>query len=542
MSIAATGPTLAAGTEWGTPSASSVYGVQIGFDQPATLPADTTRVEMLVSVPGTTGPFVTEVVPDALGRPVTLRYTYDAAGSHVYPNTRFEGRWRVTRADGTVEVGPSVAVTYADTTHDWRTKTGDVVRVHWYEGDDRFAARVLAVGEEGLAKASEFLGVTESAPVDFFIYASRDDFMAAFGSGSQEWAGAFALPETRTLIANIPPDEFDTQLVGTYVPHELAHIVFDTATANPYHDPPRWLNEGLAVYLTEGYASNWRSSLRDGVADGRLLPLEAIATVFPTTTDGADLAYAESVSAVSHMVDRYGEDALVRLVRAYADGVSDDEAFTTGLGVTVAGFEEDWRASIGASAPERQGPRPAPPGPVPPAWLAASPAPSQPGAGASPAASGSTSPARTAEPPPVTPQPDGGPAEGQSGVPLLVVTAAAVVGVLVASLLFFAGTRRRRSRGGPGPAGTTSMGAPGQAPSIGEVPPVPDAERSPDPAAAPAGPEDASTPAPTTAAGPPEPAAFPAGDPRPRPIVWPADDGQHPAEETPSSGDGEQAR
>ena len=36
------------------------------------------------------------------------------------------------------------------------------------------------------------------------------------------------------------------------VPHELTHLVFDTAVTNPYHFPPRWLNEGLAVYLSEG--------------------------------------------------------------------------------------------------------------------------------------------------------------------------------------------------------------------------------------------------------------------------------------------------
>ncbi len=494
LSAAATGPALAAETEWGTPSASSLYGVTVGFSQPVTLPTDATRVEMLLTVPGVDGPFVTEVVPEFLGRPTTLDYTYDAAASHVYPNTRFEGRWRVTRADGTVEVGPGASVTYADTTHDWRTKTGEVVRLHWYEGNDRFAERALAVGEEGLAKASEFLGVTESEPVDFFIYASREDFMAAFGSGSYEWAGAFALPETRTLIADIPPDEIDTELVSLYVPHELAHVVFGTATANPLHEPPRWLNEGLAVYLTEGYASNWRSSLRDGVADGRLLPLGAIANVFPTSSDGADLAYAESVSAVSHMVDQYGKDALVRLVRAYADGVSDDEAFTAGLGVTVAGFEADWLESIGASAPERQGPRPAPPGPVPSAWLVASPEPATPDPTvAAPVTSPGTTEPVTPTPPSVLPS-GGGAGDGQSGMPLLLVTLAAVVAVAVATLVFFARARRRRAVGPPAPTVPT------------DAPPAPPA--------------------------PPAPAPDVPGPATPRPIVWAPEEPQRP----PSSG------
>jgi hypothetical protein len=518
LAATSTAAVAAAAPEWGTPQAESAYGIGVQFSQPVTLPADTARVEMLLESPGGDGLLVSEVAPGALGQPTTLAFTYDTAASHAYPNTRFTGRWRVTRADGTVDVGPSASVTYADTTHDWRTKTGELVRVHWYEGDDRFAERILAVGEEGLAKASAFLGVAESEPVDFFIYASRDDFMAAFGSGSQEWAGAFALPETRTLIGDIPPDAFDTQLVSLYVPHELAHVVFDTATANPYHEPPRWLNEGLAVYLTEGYAANWRSSLRDGVADDRLLPLGAIATVFPTAADGADLAYAESVSAVAHMVDRYGKDALVRLVRAYADGVSDDEAFTAGLGVTLAEFEADWLASIDASAPERRGPQPAPAGPVPSAWLAASPAPDAPDATAPPAGAGPTappdasSPAATADPG-ATGQASPGTAGDRSGLPLFLVTLAAVVAVIIATIVFFAWTRRRRRRPPPTfPTGDTAP--PDGAPAV------------PTAAGAPAGSqvEEAADPAgvagPPAAAPPSEPASRPPLDRRPAPVVW----------------------
>ena len=38
------------------------------------------------------------------------------------------------------------------------------------------------------------------------------------------------------------------------VAHELTHLVFNENTDNPYHEPPRWLNEGIAVYLSEGYS------------------------------------------------------------------------------------------------------------------------------------------------------------------------------------------------------------------------------------------------------------------------------------------------
>ena len=37
--------------------------------------------------------------------------------------------------------------------------------------------------------------------------------------------------------------------------------MFDTAVDNPYHFPPRWLNEGLAVYLSVGYDTSDRSAV-----------------------------------------------------------------------------------------------------------------------------------------------------------------------------------------------------------------------------------------------------------------------------------------
>ena len=53
------GTVRAASVEWGTPTAASHFGAAVEFEQPATLPADTSRVEVLVTLPGDAGPFVT---------------------------------------------------------------------------------------------------------------------------------------------------------------------------------------------------------------------------------------------------------------------------------------------------------------------------------------------------------------------------------------------------------------------------------------------------------------------------------------------------
>ena len=104
---------------------------------------------------------------------------------------------------------------------------------------------------------------------------------------------------------------------------------------------------------------------------GALTPLAAIAGLFPTTYDSFSLAYAQSVSAVDFFIDTYGQDALVRLIGTYRDGVTDDEAFEAATGATSGPSMTPGSRRRVCARPEPYGPQPAPRGPQPSAWLAA---------------------------------------------------------------------------------------------------------------------------------------------------------------------------
>ena len=416
------------------PTGTFEFGTSITFSDAITLASAPKRVELLLSQPGSIGPSAIEVPNPGPGQH-TVSDVIQIADGHVYPNTTFSARWRVTDPDGTQELSSSMTLSYLDTRFDWRTKVGSIVRVHWYDGDDAFGARALAIGEKGIANASALLGVTETKPVDFYIYAANQPFYDALGPGTRENVGGLANAQIRTLFALITPDEINDAWVGTVIPHELTHLVFNTAVDNPYHAPPRWLNEGLAVYLSEGYTPSWRASVADAVDSGGIIPLDGLIGQFPTTADQFTLAYGESVAAVDFMIRRYGKPALVTLIRSYAAGVSDDEAFTAALGVDTAGFSAAWLKDLGVAAPKAYGPQPAPPGPVPPGWDGSAAAAS--GAPASSAA-GSVEPLPTT----VAPQP-GSPNDSTAGV------IAAALALLAAGLAFLVVRAwRRRSVGG----------------------------------------------------------------------------------------------
>jgi peptidase MA superfamily protein len=224
--------------------------------------------------------------------------------------------------------------------------------------------------------------------------------------------------------------------------------VFDTAVHNPYRFPPRWLNEGLAVYLSQGFAADDRQRVRQAAGDHTLMPLVALGGQFPTDPDQTLLAYAESVSAIDYLVRKDGQATLVDLVKAYAAGLTDDEAFTKATGSDLQTFQAGWLADLGATEPTRYGPQPAPAGPLPPGWTGPAPSAGAPqNAVASPvvsaaASSGPAAPAPTAvASAPLHSDPDG----GSVWLPVLIVLGVALL-LVVAGLVL----ARRRERA-PGP-------------------------------------------------------------------------------------------
>jgi hypothetical protein len=419
-------PVRAADITFGTPASSSTYGQSMEFTVPITSGTAPERVELRLIFPGAIGPYIVAIDPPAAGS-VMLHHVMDMTGSgYMAPNTPLTATWAAFATVGAAPVlSESLTVLYADTGHAWRTVKGDLVRVHWYEGSETFARRALGIAEDAVRQASALLGVTETEPIDFFIYGDQPSFRTAIGPGARENVGGTSRAEIRTLFTYLTADMINDPWVGIVIPHELVHLVFDTAVSNPYRYPPRWFNEGLAVYLSEGYGPADRNRMDAAVAAGDLLPLTALTGQFPTDPDKTYLAYAESVSAIDYLVRTDGSESLYALVDAYGGGLTDDEAFTKALGRDVAAFQAGWLKDLGGELPVQYGPQPAPAGPLPTDWTGPAQTPGP----------GSTTGAQTPAPPTaaatVAPGDPGRPAGGVDTAPVLAAIAAVVVVVVI---------------------------------------------------------------------------------------------------------------
>ena len=328
------------------------------FRTTITADAEPRRVEALVSQAGSE--VVTVVLAEVSGGAGTWTAAATIEG-HILPNTQLSYRFRVTDANGQQFVSPPAGLLTVDDRFAWQKLNGPVVRLHWNGGTEAFGQRALDIGERAVANAAQLLGVTETDPIDFFIYDSEQDFRDAFGPGTRENVAGTAINETRTMFAFILPAQIDQEWVDVLVAHELTHLVFDTATRNDYRRAPHWLNEGIATYLSEGNAVRWQQTLRNAVDTGRVMPLPGMTSTFGAGPERFDLGYAESVSAVDFFVKTYTEPKLWELVRSYSQGVTDDEAFTTATGADLAAFNAAWMASLGVGVPPSLGPQPGPP-------------------------------------------------------------------------------------------------------------------------------------------------------------------------------------
>ena len=352
----------AASPDFGTPSAVSTYGTGVTFTQPYSGPAFASA-EITLTISGTIPVLIVDLPAQSSS---SLQYTLDATEGQLLPNMTIDATFDVTLGSGTVEQGPSVHATYADTSVNWQTVTAGPVTIHYYSGGSSFAQQLGSIAQQGLTKSASLLGVTEKQPIDFFVYGDQQSFLTAMGPATTDAVGGQAEPDFRTCYAQI--DAGDLTWAQDVIPHELTHVVFADAIANPYHRPLNWLNEGMAVYLSIGYGSSDRSLVARAASGGTLMPLAALTGAFPRITDRFNLAYAEAVSAVDFLVRKYGQADIGKLLSAYRTGATDDEAFKSAIGIDTVAFDTAWLAANGVNSYQSFGPQPAPSGPLPPGW------------------------------------------------------------------------------------------------------------------------------------------------------------------------------
>jgi hypothetical protein len=410
-------------TGFGAMSAEATYGASMTFRVKLEGGAPD-RLELLLRFAGDDGLFVAPVTAGG----EAAKYVWDTGDRHVTPNTRVTYAWRAT-VGGEDLVSDEGTLLYDDDRSglDWQSTRLGEATVHWYGGAEPVAVGLGELAADGAADAEALLGHEMSGAVDIFIYDSGEDFSGALGPGAREWIGAATYPALRTIFMNLTAG--DRAYLERTLVHEVTHVVFNDATDNPYHEPAKWLNEGLASWAESQSAADERSEVEFQAANDGLFAFEAIAEQFPIGERGARLAYAQGATMVDMIVAEHGDQAIAEIAEAYRQGASDSEALQAGTERTADELFADFYAEFGVEPPQAVEPAPIPPSDV-----------RKPGGGVG--SGGDGGPRASAE------EPDGEPAERQREVPWAALVA--VIGGVAAVLGLAWWTSRRRAAEDPG--------------------------------------------------------------------------------------------
>ena len=159
--------------------------------------------------------------------------------------------------------------------------------------------------------------------------------------GAPDWAAG-----TNDGTIRVPVHGLDgpSPQLARVLRHELAHSFIAARTAG---NCPTWLHEGIAQWLEGGDPARQDATVAAAAARGHLLPLLTLEAPFQSLP-AADvpLAYAESLSAVAHLIRIRGEAGVGRLLAGLGDRLPSEEALPVAIALSYPEFQRSWEAQL----------------------------------------------------------------------------------------------------------------------------------------------------------------------------------------------------
>ncbi|HTM55120.1 MAG TPA: tetratricopeptide repeat protein [Pirellulales bacterium] len=128
--------------------------------------------------------------------------------------------------------------------------------------------------------------------------------------------------------------------------HEFVHVVNLQQTD---FNIPHWFTEALAV-LNEGYPRPraWDVVLAARFKNNKLFELDSINAGFirPHSSDDWNLAYCQALLYAQYMIEQFGPDSIGKMLAAYADNLTTQEAVSRSLGQDVRDFEAGYKKYV----------------------------------------------------------------------------------------------------------------------------------------------------------------------------------------------------
>jgi hypothetical protein len=277
------------------------------------------------------------------------RWVWDMRKYSLPPGTAVEYWWTASNQAGESVTTNHQTLVFEDARYTWNKIANGNINLMWYQGSQQFAYDLLNAGSAGLAKLEADTGVRLDRKVRIYIYASNKDLLGALVF-PREWTGGAAFSEYGSIVLGVSTGQLSWGKRA--IAHELGHLVVHQLTYGPYGSAvPTWLDEGL-VQHAEGPADLAQQAvLLKAIKEGKTISLRSLASPFSAVSDEAVLSYAQSYAVVDFLINGYGKDKVVTLLKAIGNGSTADQALQDTYKMDQDSLYSAWLKSVGASVP-----------------------------------------------------------------------------------------------------------------------------------------------------------------------------------------------
>jgi len=236
-----------------------------------------------------------------------------------------------------------------DTMRDFReNRRGMFIVKASAQESDVLSGYALDLIEEASNKLTSKYHFTPKGPVVVEIFQNHEDFaVRALGIPGLGALGVCFGP----VIAQDSPSargagEFNW---GSTLWHEFTHVI--TLQMTEYRIP-RWFSEGLSVYeerrARPGWGDDWNSLFVRAFTNGKWFKIADLDAAFQRPRNPADvpIAYFEASQVCEFIVDRFGFDAILRMLSMYRDKVQTPEILRQVLKLSEADFDREFSAYV----------------------------------------------------------------------------------------------------------------------------------------------------------------------------------------------------
>ena len=155
---------------------------------------------------------------------------------------------------------------------------------------------------------------------------------------------AYAVPSDNLIVIEIGSLKRHAQRGYNLLKHEMAHLYLHAHSAP--NRIPRWLDEGIAQWVSDGVADLLQEPrpalVTEAVLSGSILPLARLEDDFPIDDNALLLAYAQSRSVVTFIAETYGSDKIFKILVQLNEGDRLEDSVRRNLSISLQELEKQW--------------------------------------------------------------------------------------------------------------------------------------------------------------------------------------------------------